>query len=101
MGGFFFEPMKKALFVIAGLVILASCGPKDKRFCSCMDESAKYNELAEKYSKNGFESISDKEIEEVTNLRATKDSICSPYEMLGAEELIKLRESCGIKSDLE
>lgn len=93
--------MKKFILPLAATIVLTACGPKDKRFCSCMDESAKYNETAEKYAKDGFESISDKEINEVTQQRALKDSICAPYEMLGAEELIKLRASCGIKSDLE
>ncbi len=93
--------MKKSLILLAGIFILTACKQKDARFCSCLDEAKIYNDVAHKYSSTDSDQITEKELVELVALRNSKDSICQPYEMLGAEELIKLREGCGIKSDLE
>ncbi len=93
--------MKKGLYIGLALLGLSACGPKDKQFCECLDISAKQNEAAEKLSNKDQSEISEKEAQAFIQLKVEKDSICAAYEMKSGDELMKLRTSCGVKSDLQ
>lgn len=86
--------MKKGIIICTALILLASCAPKDKRFCSCLTVSSEQNSAAEKLSNKDQSQVTEKEAEAFNEIRRQKDSICAPYELKSGQELIKLRESC-------
>lgn len=85
--------MKKTI-VFAGLILVACSSDRDERFCDCLTTSEKLNSEAAKYGAVDLNNITDEDVASLKSLMHKKDSICEPYEILGGEELKKLREAC-------
>ncbi len=85
--------MKKSI-VLVSLILAACSSGKDERFCECLTVSEELNTEASKYEAVALDQITDQDVTTLKSLMHEKDSICEPYELLGGEELKKLREAC-------
>jgi len=82
------------IILIAGLVVLTACKPKDEKFCQCMQVSKQLNEATQDGISNG----ADKEmVDKIKSLREEKSRICADYEMMGGPELLEKKAACNLE----
>lgn len=80
--------------LIAGLLIITACAPKDKKFCECMTVSKEFNELTQKGIAG---ELTQKELAKAKELLKKKGDICAEYEVMGGEEMLKKKAACGLE----
>lgn len=87
--------MKKIL--LAGMValVLAACGEdKQDTICACIEAGEKLNVKANKILQNGS---TEKDEQELQQLKADKNKKCKEFERMGGDEMRQRMQSCSEK----
>ena len=83
--------MNRLIIIVA--LFFVSCSGGDNQFCECMNAGEELNNYSSELLSNGVENVNEREM---NKLRSKKDSLCSPYELMGGDDLSALKESCGL-----
>ena len=84
--------MLKSLYIGGfALVVLASCGAKDEKFCKCLEVSETLNTLSNDAL---TQEVTSKSAKEMKAMKAKKKKLCSDYEVMGGPEMLELKEAC-------
>lgn len=86
--------MKKVVLPLVLLLLVSCSSNKDERFCECLSVGEKLNIEAAKYSSKSIKEVSSEEVEALKKLSKEKDSVCSPYDSMNGEEMLKKKEAC-------
>lgn len=73
------------------LVILASCGGKDEKFCKCLEVSETFNSMSNDAL---TQEVTPKSAKEMKALKARKKALCADYEVMGGPEMLELKAAC-------
>ena len=74
------------------LVILASCGGKDEKFCKCLEVSETFNSMSNDAL---TKEVTPKSAKEMKAMKAKKKKLCAEYEVMGGAEMLDLKEACN------
>ncbi len=84
--------MIKSLFIGGlALVVLASCGGKDEKFCKCLEVSETFNSMSNDAL---TQEVTPKSAKEMKALKARKKALCADYEVMGGPEMLELKAAC-------
>jgi len=84
--------MIKSLFIGGfALVVLASCGGKDEKFCKCLEVSETFNSMSNDAL---TQEVTPKSAKEMKAMKAKKKKLCADYEVMGGPEMLELKEAC-------
>lgn len=86
--------MKNVILPFVLLVLVSCSSNRDERFCDCLSISDELNTEAAKYSSKSVRDVSSEEIEALKILSKQKDSVCSPYDSMSGEEMLKKKKAC-------
>ena len=84
--------MVKSLNIIVISLMLFACNSTDKKFCSCMEASNKFNQINQSIL-SGNNSIDT--IQKAKKMLKKKKTLCSDYQTMLAEEMKTKQESCN------
>jgi hypothetical protein len=74
------------------LVILASCGGKDEKFCKCLEVSETFNSMSNDAL---TKEVTPKSAKEMKAMKAKKKKLCADYEYMAGPEMLELKEACN------
>ena len=83
--------MKNPLIIIVISLILFSCESADKKFCSCIQVSKKFNRI-NKSILEGTNSLDS--IQKAKSLLKEKKQLCSDYLKMTGEEMLEKKNAC-------
>lgn len=84
----------KKLILIASLALVACSSKRDDQFCECLSISDELNNVVADVTSRALNELKDEDAAKLKDLTAKKDQKCADYEVLGGEELLKLKEAC-------
>lgn len=85
--------MKKILLAGMAALVLTACG-EDKKdtICACIEAGEKLNVKANRILQNGS---TEKDEQELQQLKADKNKKCREFERMGGDEMKKRMQTCG------
>jgi hypothetical protein len=83
--------VKSIVSGVFALVVLASCGGKDEKFCKCLEVSETLNSMANSALNK---EVTEKSAKDLKALKARKKALCADYEVMGGPEMLKLKAAC-------
>jgi hypothetical protein len=73
------------------LVILASCGGKDEKFCKCLEVSERLNTLSNDAL---TQEVTPKSAKKMKAMKVKKKELCADYEVMAGPEMLELKAEC-------
>lgn len=78
-------------FLIIAALVFSACTTRDEKFCECLKAGDELNKVTAKFMS---EVPTEKDAEEILELKAQKNEVCKGYTEMSGEEMLKRKKDC-------